>query len=255
MNGTVKPKISIVIPFYNEEDCVKFVIEELLDVMPEAFGRSWEIIMVDDGSSDGTARLINDLSKSHHQLHSVHITPNCGQSSALEAGFTIACGHTIGTLDGDGQNDPRDFHRLLQEMEKQGVDMMCGVRAQRADTFVRKISSRIANGLRSLILKDNISDVGCSIRLFRRECLSRILLFKNAHRFFPALIIMAGYTVSQMPVNHRPRLKGLSKYGRGINTRLWVGIVDLAGVYWLKKRMLNYSVRMNGESKDETREC
>jgi len=252
MNETLKLEISIVIPFFNEEDCVKSVIEELLAVLPEAFGCSWEIIMVNDGSSDGTAQLINDISKSHHQLHAVHITSNCGQSSALEAGFKVACGHTIGTLDGDGQNDPKDFHRLMQEMKKQGVDMMCGVRIKRADTFVRKVSSRIANRFRSMILKDNISDVGCSIRLFRRECLSNIMFFKNAHRFFPALIMMAGYKVSQMPVNHRPRLKGLSKYGRGVNTRLWVGIVDLAGVYWLKKRRLKYSIRTN---KDETRMC
>jgi dolichol-phosphate mannosyltransferase len=145
-------------------------------------------------------------------------------------------------MDGDGQNDPKDFPKLLEALEMQNVDMMCGIRTNRSDTSVRRLSSRIANRFRSFMLKDNIIDIGCSIRVFRRKCLAKIILFRNAHRFFPSLFMMKGFAVSQMPVNHRPRLKGSSKYGVGINNRLWVGLVDLAGVYWLSRRVVKEEI-------------
>jgi dolichol-phosphate mannosyltransferase len=124
--------------------------------------------------------------------------------------------------------------------------MMCGIRTTRADNFVRRASSRIANRVRSFFLQDNITDVGCSLRVFRRQCLGEVRFFRNAHRFFPALFIMAGFGVAEMPVNHRVRQHGTSKYGGGINSRLWVGIADLAGVWWLRKRFLRYRVTGRG---------
>jgi dolichol-phosphate mannosyltransferase len=240
-------EISIVIPFYNEEECVEPVLEEMIAVFSGRPDTDWEIIMVNDGSNDATAEMIDRFAEKNDRLQAVHLPFNCGQSAALEAGFNIAKGDILGMMDGDGQNDPNDFPKLLEALELQNVDMMCGIRANRSDTSIRKFSSRIANRFRSFLLKDDIIDIGCSIRIFRSECLSKIILFRNAHRFFPSLLKMKGFSVLQMPVNHRPRLKGSSKYGVGINSRLWVGIVDLAGVYWLSRRLMKEEI-LKGKS-------
>jgi dolichol-phosphate mannosyltransferase len=242
MDSNQTPNLSIVIPFYNEEESLREVCREVGEVISREYPHSWELVMVDDGSSDGTAELIDGLDAGFPNYRAVHLHPNSGQSAALEAGFRAACGEFIATLDGDGQNDPRDIPRLLDALQHKGVDMMCGIRTSRADNFVRRMSSRIANSVRSFFLKDNITDVGCSLRVFRRQCLDQVRFFRNAHRFFPALFIMAGFSVAEMPVNHRPREHGTSKYGGGINSRLWVGIADLYGVYWLRKRFLRYRV-------------
>jgi glycosyltransferase involved in cell wall biosynthesis len=234
------PHLSIVIPFYNEEESIPSVCGEVEEVFSGGFPHRWELVMVDDGSTDRTPELVDELDREHANYVAVHLDPNSGQSAALEAGFRAARGEFVATLDGDGQNDPRDIPRLLDAMQAAGVDMMCGIRTSRADNFVRRASSRIANRVRGFFLKDNITDVGCSLRVFRRACLERVRFFRNAHRFFPALFIMAGFTVSETPVNHRPREHGASKYGGGINSRLWVGIADLYGVYWLRKRFLRY---------------
>ena len=236
------PKLSVVIPFYNEEECLEAVCLEAKDVLVNLLPDNWQLIMVDDGSKDGTPEIVDRLASEHREFLALHLRPNSGQSAALEAGFAAAGGELIATLDGDGQNDPRDLATLLEEMTRLEVDMMCGVRKRRADNWIRRLSSRIANRVRAAILQDNITDVGCSIRIFRRRCLGRIRFFRNAHRFFPALFQMLGYTVAEMPVNHRPRLEGSSKYGGGIHSRLWVGLADLAGVYWLRKRALRYQV-------------
>lgn len=235
-------RLSIVIPFYNEAESLEMVCEEVRKTLPSHADLSWELVMVDDGSTDGTSGLIDGLVERYSNFRAVHIHPNSGQSAALDAGFRAARGVIIATLDGDGQNDPRDILLLLNEMKRQGVDMMCGVRRRRADNFIRRLSSRIANTVRSSVLEDDITDVGCSVRVFRRSCLDRIRFFRNAHRFFPALFIMAGFTVAETPVNHRAREHGTSKYGGGINSRLWVGLADLAGVFWLRKRALRYTV-------------
>jgi len=235
--------LSIVIPFYNEEESVREVSEEVWHVLSAVPGLTWELVMVDDGSTDQTPRIMADLAREYKLFRCLHLAPNSGQSAALEAGFAAARGEYVATLDGDGQNDPRDILLLLGELEARGVDMMCGIRQKRADSPLRRVSSVIANRVRSVILEDRITDVGCSVRVFKRDCMRRIRFFRNAHRFFPALFIMAGFAVAEMPVNHRPRLKGASKYGRGINSRLWAGIADLAGVAWLRKRSLRYSVR------------
>ncbi|HPR53618.1 MAG TPA: glycosyltransferase family 2 protein [Deltaproteobacteria bacterium] len=240
---TVKPMVlSIVIPFYNEAESLEAVCKEVLEILSSHGSLAWELVMVDDGSTDGTSAIMDGLARTHDNFRAIHLHPNSGQSAALEAGFRAAQGEYIATLDGDGQNDPRDILHLFEEMDKRGVDMMCGIRRRRADNFVRRMSSRIANTVRSSVLKDNITDVGCSVRVFRRTCLERIRFFRNAHRFFPALFIMAGFTVAETPVNHRVREHGTSKYGGGINSRLWVGLADLAGVFWLRKRALRYTV-------------
>lgn len=236
----MRPEISVVIPFYNEAENIDTVCAELRSVLDSSLNRRWEAVLVDDGSTDGTGDKINQWTE-EACFRAVHLRRNMGQSAALFAGFSAARGEYVFTLDGDGQNDPADIPLILGKMLELGVDMMCGVRAERNDNFVRRLSSRLANRLRSRLLGDNISDVGCSSRGFRRECLEGFRFFRNAHRFFPALVQMAGYTVAEMPVRHRPRNKGTSKYGAGINSRLWVGITDLFGVYWMKKRYISIS--------------
>lgn len=238
-----KIHISIVVPFYNEEDGLEIVCREIISVISRQINTPWELIMVNDGSTDNTPALINCIAHDIPNCRAVHLTPNSGQSAALEAGFMTARGEIIATLDGDGQNDPADLPCLIRKQYELNVDMLCGIRTDRADNLLRKLSSRVANFLRSMILNDHISDVGCSLRLFRRSCLPRIRFFRNAHRFFPALMLMNGFTVAEIPVSHRPRLKGNSKYGMGINSRLWVGMADLAGVWWLQKRALKYEVK------------
>lgn len=238
------PHLSLVIPFYNESSCLDCVCDELNQVLSEnaSIVPTWECILVDDGSQDRTGQMIEDWAARHAHFRVVHITPNSGQSAALQAGFQAARGLYVGTMDGDGQNDPRDLPLLLDEMQQRQVDMMCGIRTRRADSVIRRVSSRIANGVRRFILRDGITDVGCAIRVFRRDCLAHVPFFRNAHRFFPALVMAAGYRVAETTVRHRPRLKGTSKYGTGINNRLWVGLADLAGVYWLRRRALPYQI-------------
>lgn len=247
MNVEIATRLSIVIPFYNEEANVSAVCAEVEQVMARGFDGSWELVMVDDGSTDRTAAAVDALDRAHPNFHALHLYPNSGQSAALEAGFRAARGELVATLDGDGQNDPADITRLLEAMNERGVDMMCGIRVRRRDGFVRRASSRVANRVRASFLDDGITDVGCSVRVFRRDCLGRVRFFRNAHRFFPALFQLAGYRVDEMPVNHRPRLGGESKYGGGINSRLWVGIADLAGVWWLRRRALRYRVSGPGD--------
>jgi glycosyltransferase involved in cell wall biosynthesis len=236
------PELSIVIPFFNEEESINNVCDELYRVISTEDCPSWEVIMVDDGSKDRTPQIMDEIADKHDNFRALHLTPNSGQSAALEAGFNAASGKFIATLDGDGQNDPNDILHLLNILNSSGFDMVCGIRKKRTDSFIRRISGRIANSIRSTILEDHITDIGCSLRVFRRDCMKKIKFFRNAHRFFPALFLMNGFTVSETPVNHRPREFGTSKYGLGINSRLWTGIIDLAGVYWLKRRKLAYRV-------------
>ncbi len=238
-----RPELSVVIPFYNEEESAEEVCREVREVLDGGFAGRWELLMVNDGSRDGTAGIVNRLAEEDRRFRALHLIPNSGQSAALEAGFRAARGELIATLDGDGQNDPRDITRLIDEMRRRDVDMMCGIRAKRADNWIRRTSSRIANRVRRGILDDHITDVGCSLRVFKRRCLRNIGFFRNAHRYFPALFQMRGFRIAETPVAHRPRRHGTSKYGGGINSRLWVGLADLAGVYWLKCRALRYRVR------------
>ncbi len=239
---SLRPYLSVVIPFHNEADCLVDVCEEVNEVLSRVLNRSWELVMVDDGSEDSTPKLIDHLSDRNPHFRAIHLFPNSGQSAALEAGFRAARGKIVGTLDGDGQNDPADIPELIAEMERRKVDMMCGIRARRADSWARKAMSRVANRIRSHVLQDNITDVGCSMRVFRRSCMKRVRFYRNAHRFFPALFIMAGFKVAEAPVRHRPRLKGESKYGGGFRSRALVGVLDLFGNWWLRKRALRYGM-------------
>jgi dolichol-phosphate mannosyltransferase len=223
-------RLSIVIPVKDEQDTVGPLAEEIDRIFAHV-DYSWEVVWVDDGSTDDTARRIALLPPPHRLIR---LDRNHGQSAALMAGFQAARGTWVGTLDGDGQNDPRDLDRQLAQAISQDVDMVNGVRARRHDNIVRRASSRIANSVRNRLTRETVTDVGCATRVVRRAVLLQLPFFHGMHRFLPTLVKMRGFSVTEMPVNHRKRSGGRSKYG--INNRLWAGLRDLFGVRWLLTR-------------------
>jgi glycosyltransferase involved in cell wall biosynthesis len=233
-----EPEISAVIPAYNEAESLPVLLAELRPAL-EASGRSWEIVLVDDGSTDGTAELIQAVAASEPELRPVLLAANRGQSAALAAGLARARGRVIVTLDADLQNDPADLPRLLEALDH--ADVVSGIRATRKDSAMRLLSSRIANAFRRAVLGDRVTDIGCSFKAYRREALEGLPLFVGAHRFLPALCEFRGARLSEVEVSHRPRAHGRSKYGVG--NRLWRGLYDLVGVRWLKSRLVRYQVR------------
>ncbi|MEN6319644.1 MAG: glycosyltransferase family 2 protein [Syntrophaceae bacterium] len=232
--------ISIIIPVRNEAASIGVLAQELTAVMRRQ-AWPWECIWVDDGSTDGSLSILRKLSvtDSHHRF--IAFEHNAGQSAALWAGFKEAGGEMLATIDGDGQNDPADIPILADIVRLGKADMVNGYRAQRHDCVVRFFSSKIANAFRNMMTGKTVKDVGCSTRVFRRECVECLPQFAGMHRFLPTLAAMQGFRLAEIPVNDRPRRQGQSKYG--INNRLWVGLVDLAGVYWLRKRSLIYTIR------------
>ena len=248
MNSTSgqQPRLSVVVPVYNEEDCIRDVLTELRDVLDGSPIASWEAVVVDDGSRDRTVPIFQEVFASDPRFRLVRFARNCGQTAAFDAGLRSARGELVGLMDGDGQNDPRDFPRLIAEMERSGVDMMCGFRAKREDSIVRKISSRVGNGFRNWMTHEQVTDVGCSIRVFKRHFVDRIKLYEGMHRFFPTLFRIEGATIGEIPVNHRPRTKGQSKYG--IGNRLWKGLRDVFAVRWMQQRAIHYEI-MNESKK------
>lgn len=231
--------LSVVIPFLDEEEAAGPLLAELHPVLdhlptPQAFGTAeYEVIAVNDGSGDGTGRLLDDLAREWPALRVIHHGRRRGQSAALATGFAAARGDLVATLDGDGQSDPADIPQLIRERGE--ADMITGIRAVRSDTWIRRVSSRIAYRVRDAVLHDGIIDTGCSTRLFRRACLRDVpMQFRGMHRFLPALFQMAGYSVHQIPVRHRPRLVGRPKYGVG--NRMIPGLIDLMAVRWMKSR-------------------
>ena len=230
---TNAPAVSIVVPLFNEEENVPILQSEIAAALKEI---DHEIIFVDDGSSDHTVERIT----TGPRVRVIRFARNVGQSAALYAGLQAANGTTAVLLDGDLQNDPADIPRLLREIE-QGADLVCGYRAVRKDTAVKRLTSRIANFVRSRFTKDGVRDTGCTLKAMRRECVQALVPFKGMHRFIPALIKGAGYSLVEVPVNHRPRRFGQSKYGLG--NRALRATVDMFGVRWLLSRQLTYKSR------------
>ncbi|OPY81082.1 MAG: Undecaprenyl-phosphate 4-deoxy-4-formamido-L-arabinose transferase [Syntrophorhabdus sp. PtaU1.Bin153] len=230
------PEVSIVIPVKDEDKNIDALAKEI-DAAFAPVDFSWECLWIDDGSTDDTAKILTQLHDKNPHHRFVLLTRNFGQSAALSVGFQNARGDILATLDGDGQNDPNDIPRLVKLLREHDADMVNGVRRKRHDSFVRKISSRIANGFRNRVTGDNITDVGCSLRVFRSKCVKRIPVFKGMHRFFPTLVRIQGFSqIIESPVNHRPRIRGETKYG--IQNRLWVGLADLGAVKWMQSRLV-----------------
>ena len=227
------PAVSIVVPLFNEEENVPALQAELRSALIDL---DYEIIFVDDGSTDHTfERIAPD-----ERVRVIRFEKNTGQSAAMYAGLQAARGSSIVLIDGDLQNDPADIPRLLAEIGR-GADLVCGYRAQRKDTAVKRLTSRIANFVRSRFTRDGVRDTGCTLKAMRRECVSALIPFKGMHRFIPALVKGAGYQLVEIPVNHRARKFGQSKYGLG--NRAIRATTDMFGVRWLLSRRLNYRLR------------
>jgi dolichol-phosphate mannosyltransferase len=232
-DSTESPEVSVVVPVFNEEENLPILQSELGAALG---GLNHEIIFVDDGSTDGSADKIEHAPN----VRILRFEKNTGQSAALYVGIKAARGRTIVMIDSDLQNDPADIPRLLAEVTR-GADLVCGYRAERKDKLGKRLTSRIANFVRSRFTKDYVRDTGCTLKAMRRECADALVPFKGMHRFIPALVRGAGYRLIEIPVNHRPRRFGQTKYGFG--SRAWRATMDMFGVRWLLSRRLNYKIR------------
>ena len=228
--------VSVVIPVCNEQDNVEPLAREIHAALSGRW--SFETIFVDDGSTDGTAAaLLAARAAGLPEIRLLRHAVRSGQSAAVATGVRAARAPWIATLDGDGQNDPADIPKLLEaaQADRGGrLRLVMGNRTTRRDTWLRRLSSRVANGVRGGLLKDGTPDTGCGIKVFDRAVFMDMPRFNHMHRFMPALFQREGYQVASVPVNHRERTRGTSKYG--LHNRLWVGIVDLFGVMWLIRR-------------------
>lgn len=228
------PEISIVVPLFNEEDNVSLLQQEIAAALA---GRDYELVLVDDCSTDATRERID---RAPH-VRVLEFEKNAGQSAAMYAGMHAATGTYVGLLDGDLQNDPADLVKLLAELERSGVDLMCGYRANRQDTLSKRLTSKVANAVRSRFTGDGVRDTGCTLKVMKRACVEALFPFKGMHRFIPALVKGAGFSIAEMPVHHRARIHGVSKYG--FANRAFRATADMFGVRWLLSRRLNFRVR------------
>jgi glycosyltransferase involved in cell wall biosynthesis len=234
------PDLSVVFPVYNEEENIPILLREIAAALK---GRGWtyEIVAVDDGSTDRSLEVLRASRGEYPMLRVLALEKNSGQTAALDAAWRGARGRYVVSLDADLQNDPADIPAMMERLQQSGADMIIGVRVNRADTWSRKMQSKIGNGVRNWITGDRITDTGCSLKLVRREAVDRVHLFTGMHRFLPTLVRYAGYQVVEMPVNHRARRFGQSKYGA--MNRAFRGLADCFAVRWMGKRMLTYRVR------------
>ena len=234
-----QPDLSVVFPVYNEEENIPHLLREIAAAL-EGRGWTYEIVAVDDGSTDRSLEVLRQSRERYPMLRVLALEKNSGQTAALDAAWRAAQGTMVISLDADLQNDPADIPNMIQKLDESKADMVIGVRVNRQDTWSRKMQSKIGNGVRNWITGDQITDTGCSLKLVKREAIDRVRLFTGMHRFLPTLVRYAGYRVVEMPVNHRQRRFGTSKYGA--MNRAFRGLADCFAVRWMGKRMLNYRV-------------
>jgi dolichol-phosphate mannosyltransferase len=237
---TGNPHISVVIPVYNEAESLAQLQSELTKVLTDY---DHELFFVDDGSDDNSLQMIHRGSR----VRILEFAKNTGQSAAIYAGLRAARGAVLVLIDSDLQNDPNDIPRLLVEIEK-GADLVCGFRTKRKDTWFKRLQSKIANAVRSRFTKDGVRDTGCTLKAMRRECREALVPFYGMHRFIPALIKGAGYRIVEVPVQHRARQYGSSKYSFG--NRAWRATIDMIGVRWLLSRQFQIRMKRPAESSD-----
>lgn len=237
---TPDPYLSLVVPAYDEEEVIPALLERV-EAALRAVGKPFEVLIVDDGSTDRTPALLAEARATRPWLRVLRMQANAGQSAAFEAGFAAARGRLIATIDADLQNDPEEIPRLVQLLEEKQVDMITGWRKDRQDSAFRRWQSRQANRIRNWITGETVHDSASSLKVYRAHCVKGLSLFRGAHRYFPTLVKLRGYTVFETPVKHSQRFAGTAKYGFG--NRAFVGIYDLIGVRWLKKRWLRYQCR------------
>jgi dolichol-phosphate mannosyltransferase len=238
------PHVSIIAPAYNEEGNVEPLINRIHEIFGPS-GLSYEAVIVDDCSTDGTTARLLELAKKFPWVRVIRLDKNSGQSAAMDCGFRHARGRVWGTLDADMQNDPAEILRLMPFLGPE-VDMVNGWRKDRADKNkgMRKIQTKIANGVRNWLSGDpppHIKDSACGLKVYKRECMEGLTLYKGMHRFFPTLVKMRGYKVLEVPISHNPRLSGVTKYKFG--SRVIRAFVDLLAVRWMLKRALRYTAK------------
>ena len=231
--------LSVVIPVYNEEASLTPLWSELRGIL-EQLELVFEVVFVDDGSRDRSAEIIRSFRETDQRVRLVRLKVNGGETAATDAGFKAARGRRVVVMDADLQNDPRDIPMLLSHLDH--WDAVTGWRVNRAagDNVVRRVSSRIANRIRNWVSDETIQDSGCTFRAFRRECLRGLVLYRGFHRFIPTLLKMRGYRVIEVPVGHRPRQFGRSKYG--VLNRAVVAFADLLVIRWMGARLLRYEI-------------
>ena len=234
-----QPDLSVVFPVYNEEENIPILLDEIAKALAPG-GWSYEVVAVDDGSTDRSLAVLREQKAKHPMLRVLTFEKNSGQTAALDAAWRAAKGKYVVSLDADLQNDPADIPAMIRKLEQDRVDMVIGVRVNRHDTWSRKMQSRIGNGVRNWITRDQITDTGCSLKLVKKEAIDGVRLYTGMHRFLPTLVRMAGYKVTEMPVNHRARQFGVSKYGA--MNRAFRGLADCLAVRWMSTRQLKYRV-------------
>jgi glycosyltransferase involved in cell wall biosynthesis len=237
METLTSPNLSVVVPVFNEEGSLPTLIPRLVEVL-KTLPFFYEMIFVDDGSSDGSRRILKEMASQYTSLRVIGFKENRGLSTALLAGMREARGEKIVTLDSDLQNDPKDIPLLLEYLDR--YDMATGWRQKREDQWLKKISSKIANGVRNWLSGENIQDSACTLRAFKRECIEEIPVFNGMHRFLSTLVKMEGYRIVEVPVSHHPRKFGRSKYN--IRNRMVRSFVDLLAVRWMKGRTIHYDI-------------
>jgi len=225
-------QVSIIVPFFNEEETVAEVLSEILRTNPGA-----EVIAVDDGSNDGTAAVLDGIAG----VRALHFSKNRGQSAAMYAGLKAATRPICALMDGDGQNDPADIPKLVEALRLGGNDVICGYRANRVDTASRRYAPKFANSIRRKFLHDGVRDTGCSVKVFRQQAVDHLVPFNGMHRYLPAIFLQAGLKIGEIPVNHRGRMAGQSKYTNW--ERALRGIYDLIGVQWLLRRKVQWDAK------------
>lgn len=235
---SVPVELSLVVPVYNERESLPILVDEISRALG---GRRYEIVAVDDGSTDGSLDVLKALKRDHPELHIIALAANAGQTAAFAAGFRAARGDVVVTLDADLQNDPADIPALVTTLVESGAAAVVGYRVERRDTPWKRLQSRIANGVRNRLNRETIRDTGCSLKAFRAAALRELALFNGMHRFLPTLIRLSGGGVQEVPVRHRPRRYGKTKYGMW--NRGFRSLVDALAVRWMQRRALRYRVR------------
>ncbi len=231
--------LSVVVPAYNEAENIPILFEEVRSVLSR-LNRDWEILFIDDCSTDETLPTLRRLANEHPELRYLSFERNCGQSAGFSAGFQAARGEVIITMDADLQNDPGDIPLMLERFG-QGADMVIGWRARRQDTWAKRMASLLANRVRNALTRENVRDTGCSLKVLRADLARRIPMFTGMHRFLPTLMRLEGARVVEIKVNHRPRRHGTSKYG--VLDRALATWQDLLAVRWMQKRHIRYALR------------
>ena len=236
--ATALPEVSLVVPVYNERDNLPLLVEEIARALA---GHRYEIVAVDDGSTDGSLEVLKALKRGHPELHILAFAANAGQTAAFAAGFAAARGGVIVTLDADLQNDPADIPALLGHLTATGATAVVGYRVNRRDTGWKRLQSRIANAVRNRLNGETIRDTGCSLKAFHAQAVRALPLYGGMHRFLPTLVKLYGGTVAEVPVQHRPRRFGTTKYGMW--NRVWRSFADALAVRWMQRRALRYRVK------------